>query len=183
MKLHVYISFLLILLSCLGDTSAQEYIVNFKDKGIQFHTPSYYLSSLSNSKKQKRNITPDEKDLPVSSIYKEKIIALNIEILAESKWINSVLIKATDLQIKKLNCLNFIEKVKPIYQSHSFTTEIKQNLPPQAASYWQSKMLQLDELHNNGYNGKGLVIAVFDNGFSNVDINSAFQHLFTSTCH
>ena len=180
MKLQFHISFLLIVLSCLGETSAQEYIVSFKDKGIQFHTPSYYLSSLSNSKKQKRNIIPDEKDLPVSSIYKEKIIALKIEILAESKWINSVLIKATDLQIKKLNCLNFIEKVKPIYHSHSYTTEIKQNLPPQAASYWQSKMLHLDELHNNGYNGKGLVIAVFDNGFSNVDINSAFQHLFTS---
>ena len=44
-------------------------------------------------------------------------------------------------------------------------------------SYWQNKQLNLDCLHNKGYRGKGVTIAVLDAGFYNVDINPLFDSL------
>lgn len=157
---------------------AAQYIVSFKSKGMSFHESSYYLSQNSINKKNKRKIVFDELDLPVNEDYINSIKSLNIQILAKSKWLNCVLIDAEINQLEQLRNLNFIQNIKPTYQSKSILAETKQVLPPQAASYWQSKMLKLDELHNNGYNGKGITIAVFDNGFSNVDKNAAFSHIF-----
>ncbi|MFY8022385.1 MAG: S8 family serine peptidase [Bacteroidia bacterium] len=178
MKLHILLCFLFSLLIYSADSLAQQYIISFKDKGQQFHPAHYYLSETSIRKKENKKIRLDESDLPVCNNYKEQVKSQKVNLLAESKWLNAILVNASQEQVEKLLQLHFIKEIKPVYPSKSFIAASNQKLPPQAASYWQSKMLQLDELHNNGYNGKGMVIAVFDNGFSNVDKNAAFQHLF-----
>lgn len=42
---------------------------------------------------------------------------------------------------------------------------------------WQLKMLGIDELHANGYTGKGVRIAVLDNGFLNADQIEVFKNM------
>ncbi|MFK7971288.1 MAG: S8 family serine peptidase [Bacteroidia bacterium] len=42
---------------------------------------------------------------------------------------------------------------------------------------WQLQTLDIDDLHANGFTGKGVRIAVFDNGFLNVDQLPGFEHL------
>ncbi|MEO0473223.1 MAG: S8 family serine peptidase [Bacteroidota bacterium] len=42
----------------------------------------------------------------------------------------------------------------------------------------QLQMVGLDKLHQAGYSGEGVLIAVFDNGFLGVDTINGFEHLF-----
>lgn len=169
---------LLIFIFLAFHVKAEQYLILLKDKGNCFHTYSYFFSKISLDKKAKRGIELDEKDLPLSEKYLEVISKLNGNILAKSKWINTILVECNSTNANQISNLPFVVSVKPAYSSKSVLAEINQNYPPQASSNWQAKMLQLDELHNNGYTGKGITIAVFDNGFTNIDKNSAFTHLF-----
>jgi hypothetical protein len=44
-------------------------------------------------------------------------------------------------------------------------------------SYWQSKQLNLDCIHAQGYRGQGMTIAVMDAGFNQVNVNPVFDSL------
>ncbi|MEM9981698.1 MAG: S8 family serine peptidase, partial [Bacteroidota bacterium] len=45
-------------------------------------------------------------------------------------------------------------------------------------SFGQVSMLGADEMHLSGHRGQGMVVAIFDAGFNNVDEIPAFKHLF-----
>jgi len=44
----------------------------------------------------------------------------------------------------------------------------------------QVQMLKIDQLHNQGYTGKGMVVAVIDAGFNSADVMAVFDSLFDS---
>lgn len=177
------------------------YWVQLKDKnGNKFSVtaPSAYLSEKSIERRRRQNISINSSDLPVSNTYIDEIKAMDVLILKQSKWFNSILISCPDDdKVEFIKALPYVKEVKKIealsdFQLPSkFQTEAysafppeKMNLPSQPAatlnygySYSQAHQINVDCLHDMGYQGQGMTIAVLDAGFLDANILPAFDSL------
>ncbi len=98
-----------------------------------------------------------------------------------TKWLNGTLIFASDEQLSNILDKEFVRKNTPIIQLYGGTRVqgIAEKCPTKeyASSKSQVEMLGADSLHGLGYAGRGISIAVFDDGFLNVDKIPAFDML------
>lgn len=173
------------------------YVVTFKDKSNSPFTishPEEFLSQKAIDRRQRQKIKINLTDLPISTTYKKSIEDLGIKIRLEIKWFNAVVIQATSnmlSSIQMLPCVASIGSLGPLptYKSKNikpfFRNEILTNLftkkSSQAANYGMAKS-QIEQingglLHNQGYLGQGITIAVLDAGFKNLYDLSIFDNL------
>ncbi|MBX2841327.1 MAG: S8 family serine peptidase [Flammeovirgaceae bacterium] len=168
-----------------GNVLAQEnqFAVFFKDKkGASFSLdqPEQFLSEKSLQRRLKQGIELDEKDLPVSYAYLNELKANDAKIIYTSKWLNGALIEVVDTSAK--------DKIKqlPFLRTPSFplgtlelneVNEIAEELN-YGNSFAQNEMLGVDLMHELGYNGEGITIAIVDGGFNNANEIAAFDRLF-----
>jgi len=126
-------------------------------------------------------------DLPVCSQYIAALNVMGYKLLAKSRWLNAVCLQLSPEQVKEINDLPFVIKVQKARQLQvSKTRETSEEAQAQTSSitfpvsaFWgaalnQTEMLGLDLLHLHRYTGKNVCIAVFDNGFPQVNFMSAF---------
>ncbi len=165
-------------------------IVYFKDK--QDTDESRLLAAkqrLSTSAKRRRYINRgpdrvvDSKDLPIVSDYIEQIRVKAITIRHVLKSLNAVSIDIDLAYVSELADLDFVEhiavvnrlKAKLNYpQTPNFEALPQSTLAPKTietlldygASSRQVSRLNIPVLHDLGFNGEGIKIAVFDAGFS-----------------
>lgn len=147
-----------------------------KDKNLHA-APSLSSQALANRLKQ--GISPDHYDLPVNQIYVQKLTQSGISILAASRWLNAVFAEMTPSQLAWVQKQDFVRSIR-LSSHHS--TSVSHLLPvaaPSTTSYYtQLEMIGLNQMHSDGFTGKGVIIAVFDNGFANVDSLEGFAHIF-----
>jgi len=188
----------LMLAACTLIASAQtRFIVQFKDKkGTQgtITNPSTYLSAKALDRRTRQGIAIDSTDLPISRSYLDSIASVpNVTILNQSKWLNQVLIRTTDAAaITKINSFPFVKannaiapRVRGNGRDKFFETdEYPVNGKPQAP-----QCVQLDYggtvnqihihkgefLHNMGFTGQSMTIAVLDAGFFGYLTNPALD--------
>lgn len=176
--------------------SAQEEAawVYFKDKAnVQqaLANPKSILTQAAITRKNRHGIPIDKRDVPVNPNYISTVKdQMGITVHAKSKWFNCVFVTGTKNNIAALKTLTFIERVvfadrslngsgiKRPYQAqrkqNKFSTQVDFNYG-EAAN--QVQMLQVDYLHQQGFTGEGIRIAIIDAGFPNVNQMSAFQRL------
>jgi serine protease AprX len=163
------------------------YRVYFRDKGTSTpsdFSPSSLLSEKAIKRREKSGIVvPDYRDLPVWSEYLDKIKSMGYTLHCTSKWMNSALFKTggpADQEL--LLSLPYVESVKlvkkpagksPWYNKLDFTEE-KQELPPFDR---QITLVNGYPLHNSGFTGNGVLIAVLDGGFLYADEISSLENL------
>jgi serine protease AprX len=173
------------------NSSAQftKYIIRFKDKaGTPFtiNNPSAYLSAKAIDRRTKQNIAIDETDLPLTPRYIDSIrLAGAVTILNKSKWLNQVCIQTTDsLALVKINSLPFVIASQPVMRpvsiqntrNNKFNEEINSITSLQSAnniedfynygnSYPQIHIHEGEYLHDKGFHGEGMSIAILDAGF------------------
>ncbi len=186
-----------LLLPVTGWAQLQQYVVFFADKDtVTFSTeqPEAFLSPRAIERRQSQNIAIDSSDLPVNPVYLNALEEEGIPIIYTSKWFNAALVEATPESIAELTNLDYIlyaEMVKPRSRNGR-----KNSSSPGGASYGkasrkrsdqrteqllnqeQNEMLGITEMHNRGYNGEGVFVAVFDGGFRGVDDSPFFDHLY-----
>ena len=78
---------------------SDKYWIQFKDKNGSLYSlnkPQEFLSDKALMRRLKYNIKLAENDLPVSSVYIEKLKSLGLNILYSSKWMNGVIIQTND---------------------------------------------------------------------------------------
>lgn len=171
------------------------YIIQLKDKAgttFSISTPSQFLSQRAIDRRLKYNIPITETDLPVNQTYIEGILAIgNLTILNVSKWFNQVCILTTDPSvITKIKALPFVQLTNPIAARRvSFFIPSNKLISPgniitkKAAviarpqsptdvydyglSYPQTHLHNAEFLHNHGFSGEGMQIAIMDAGFFN----------------
>lgn len=176
----------------------QDAWVFFKDKPKAddfLSNPSTMLSAKALERRAKQGIDLDEKDVPIEESYYNTVKSVfGITVLAKSKWLNAIHIQAPQFIIETLvNQNDFISKVE--YADKSLNNEKrnfrvqKRNVEPHnkfekvtedftyGETETQIKMLKADVLHKKGFTGKGIVIAVIDAGFPNVNTLDAFKRL------
>jgi hypothetical protein len=168
-----------------------QYAIYFNDKNnsnYNIYHPEEFLSQRAIQRRNRFEISISENDLPVSPSYIAQIKQFGIKIQHSSKWLNAATIKVnSNFNIELISSLPFVKKVQKVYDSQSETTKKTNKFATEASlqtltdyglSENQIKMINADALHDMGYLGQGMVIAVLDAGFNNVQNNSGFAHLF-----
>ena len=183
-----------------ANSQYSRHLIELTDKkGTPFllSNPSAFLSSESIQRKTTFKIAIDSTDLPVSPIYLDSLRkAGKVEILCTSKWLNMALIKTTDAAaLNKIAQFPFVKKRTPIasraYSSMfpktpdsilATTIETGGKSTQNATLNYGSSNQQIaihegEFLHNGGWTGNGVKIAVLDAGFNRYQNISAFDSL------
>ncbi|MCL2597259.1 MAG: S8 family peptidase [Paludibacter sp.] len=180
------------------DTVRRFYYLQLKDKNnteFSLSAPAAYLSEKALARRQTMNIPIDSTDLPVNSLYINQITATGAEVFALTKWQNGVTIRLADTDtasvLPQLRNLNFITKIEytgidvaDVATSNSNINNRLLSVETSDSDYGDglTPLVQLNgkPLHDMGFRGAGVTIAVIDGGFINADNHIAFDSLRTS---
>ncbi|QTE40042.1 S8 family serine peptidase [Mucilaginibacter gossypii] len=179
----------------ITDENDYKYRLILKDKGTSAYSinkPSEFLSARAIKRRRKRNIPIDGTDLPISPDYIKAIKQVGGVIVAQSKWLNTVSVNTSDqFLVDKYKALPFVKDVVLVWEGPRLsTTPAKYTDIPQPGSN-QTANTPLDygaatanistsngqALHNKGFKGAGIDIAVIDEGFINLKTNPAFNNV------
>ena len=163
------------------------YRIYLKDKGenrTDNFAPSDLLSQRAIARRNKAGITvPDFRDLPVSENYLNQISSKGLTLHCTSKWMNTALFKSqSKIDINALSDLPFVTDVrivkvpgiKGMYNDKLDFIEEQADLPPFDRPL---DMVNGYPLHNSGFDGKDILIAVLDGGFTDADKISSIDGL------
>src|SRR5690606_14296666 len=107
-------------ISTLAD--GNKYVVYLKDKAnsqFQVENPKEFLSERSVARKTKFNIPITVEDIPVNDTYIGELQNLDLKVLYPSRWLNSVLVEATEDVISEVESLNFVKSVNYMAPANS----------------------------------------------------------------
>ena len=171
------------------------YWVKFTDKAnspYSINNPEEYLSQRALERRARLNIAIDEYDIPVNPQYLQAVADCGAQLLNPSKWLNGVSVY-TDSQsvVEAINALEFVEVVRncPDFPEAQRDKEIwmenelkASGSPVMSRGYYggadvQVNQLRVNELHDMGYDGTGVYVAVLDGGFVGTDIHHTFDNM------
>jgi subtilisin family serine protease len=195
----------LVLFCVVSVTQAQysRHIIKFTNKtgsSGSITNPSAFLSAKSIARRTRYNIDYDSTDLPITLRYLDSLKATGaVTILSYSKWLNQALILTTDANaLLKISKLPFVQSNKPaanrpsvIYptkdkfkiditsqaQQLNNTVSTQTDVLLYGSSYGQVHIHKGETLHNAGFQGQGMTIAILDAGFNNYTVLGAFDSL------
>lgn len=171
------------------------YWVQFTDKAnspYSIDNPEAYLSQRALDRRARLGIEIDEYDIPVNPQYLQAVADCGAQLLNPSKWLNGVSIYTSSSSvIDAINALDFVEVVRncenhPEAQRNKeiwLANEMKVSGSPVVArdfyggAHDQVFQLRVNELHDMGYDGTGVVIAVLDGGFVGTDTHHCFDNM------
>lgn len=185
---------------CISQIAPSRYWVKFSDKSgspFSINTPEDFLSPRAIQRRAVQNISIAENDIPVNQTYINAVAATGAQVLNRSKWHNSVTVLSSDsAQIDAINALPFVVSVNAVALAQHPVVDLRNKFEPQTdnvnktevaspsisnADYGmglnQIDMLSGIALHEMGFRGEGVLIAVIDAGFYNVDILTVFDSL------
>jgi subtilisin family serine protease len=198
------IYFLVFLLSFGWTTKglAQDrYAVFFKfkpQKEYSLASPSKFLTEKAIQRRVREKFAVDSLDLPVTAAYLQGISAYSQELLYVSKWLNAAVVVTDAAGKKNMEALPFVQKVEWVAKGFIAKTgnrtvpEISQKPTKnqkwaieesyrEAAAYdFQNDLLGIPAMHQAGFTGKGITVAVFDSGFPGLEKAIPFAHVFTN---
>ncbi len=136
----------------------------------------------------RQNIPMHATDYPLSSRALDQVRSSGVVLYRKSRWLRAVSVIATLEQLVTLRGLPGVVEIRPVAKlkqsaSEFHSTPVKTAYEGseeglQAYSYGQSlaqvNQINLIPLHNAGYAGAGINIALMDGGFSGVELHSAF---------
>lgn len=203
-----FLLFATVLISVVSfaQVSPDKYVVRFTDKDnspYSINSPEEFLTQKALDRRAAHGIAIIENDLPVNPQYLESVSGTGVTILNPSKWLNCVTIYTTDqTALNTIEAFSFVQSVekggnskliddqnseKPFFANESITQAPdagilkalrSSNSYDYGAAANQIQMLNGDVLHDMGYDGAGMTIAILDAGFLNVDDIAAFDSLW-----
>ena len=182
---------IIIFLFCALHISSQEstmYRLILTDKGntpYSIDRPEEFLSQKSIERRAKQGFSVNETDLPISPSYFEALTKAGASIFAHSKWVKTIVVNIPDDEVlENINKLAFIDSLYPVWkgslpQPISIEANEETENTPVAfldfrANDYGDGLTQISFhnghlLHELGYTGEGITIAVMDGGFRNAN--------------
>ena len=176
----------------LHSQESQMYRLYLKDKGnppFSLNHPEDFLSSKSIERRMKQNLPVDSIDLPLDPACLEAITETGATIRSYSKWVKTVVVHLADSTIlPRLERLPFVDSLSCVWKG---TLPAEADFPAESVSlspamrddainsygsgFTQIALNNGQLLHDAGFRGKGMTIAVIDGGFVNVDKIDCFN--------
>lgn len=165
-----------------------KYLVLFNDKNnspYSVNTPLDFLSQKAIDRRFKQGITIKPTDFPPNPAYISSIQQTGATVIYKSRWMNAALVEASETQkntILGLPSVKGIEFNRPLKQvrqqsvKDKFAIENTESLNYGDATA-QIQLLGADAMHNLGFHGEGMLVALLDDGFLNVNTSACLQHL------
>lgn len=201
-----FLAIILLGVAFSGSLAAQDrYAVFYKYKPQQILSldkPSEFLSQKALDRRSKEGVTPDSLDLPVSQKYVDEVYQKSNYILYSSKWFNATLLVTDASNVKEIEALPFVDRVELVGRGfipspnarigkRIYASVTNKYCPPDAENArilaaneetydFQNSLLGIDLMHEEGFTGKGITIAVFDAGFPGAQTASPLAHLQTN---
>ncbi len=176
------------------------YFVQFKDRKntpFSINRPQEFLSTKSIQRRTKQNLKIQEWELPVNPNYLAEINKLG-KVQYTTRWFNGVFVEITDANLSKIRQLEFVKpdminllSVKPDESTDGLIDQKFNSEKPENQAFGsnarseenygvsadQTQMLGIHRMHEKGFRGEGMLIAVLDNAFTRVNTLAHFQHL------
>lgn len=166
-----------------------KYRISLKDKAATEYSlqkPEKYLSEKSIERRKRQGLAIDSTDLPVCRKYVDAIRKKGAHVLVTGKWDNFVTVSCKDStlidEIAKLPFVRSTERVWKGVVKKALKRDSLINAPLRSDSLYgpaitQIEMSRANLLHNAGFKGQGMTIAVIDAGFHNVDKIEAMKNI------
>lgn len=193
-KTRLVFLFSLLVSSWTSLQGQDRYAVHYRFKPTTTYSldrPEELIGEKARLRRDKEHLALDSTDLPVSNRYASVIANEVQEIFYHSKWLNASVVLADVAAIEKIKSFPFVEEVLYVGRggqrvtgragTKNYTDPLKTpGIEANAASTFdfQNHILGIPEMHEDGYRGEGVTIAVFDAGFLNTDEIMGMQHLF-----
>ena len=149
------------------------------------------LTSRAQERRVRQGIGRDSMDLEVSPLYLAELRAAGLQIVTKSRWLNTVVVMRKDgTEVDDWSQLAFVTKVEML------TTTQRASVPePAMADLRKANAIDSDDcsapltqvnalvpLYEAGYRGQGMLVAVLDAGFQNVDRWSWLMERVVGAC-
>lgn len=123
----------------------------------------------------------DHYDLPVNAQYVQEIASRAVRIRHKSRWLNAVSAELKNSEIETIAQLPFVKKIdlvrsarRPMPEVHPAPPSLSKGGDPgihslnYGPSLAQNQQINVVALHDLGYNGSGVMVAMLDAGFNNL---------------
>ena len=199
---QIILSLSLFAFSCqlFAQEDAWVYLTDKENEATSVANPLTILTQKAIDRKARHGVSIDARDVPVNEDYITAIKNANgILVLAKSKWFNAVHVRGEKAAIENLfiNQNNLIEPQKTFINKVVFadrsqgalertTNEKRKSKFEEILTDYnygnanqnnQIKMINGDVLHQTGFTGEGMTVAIMDGGFPNVNTMSSFEAL------
>jgi len=182
--------------------TVKTYLVVFKDKNNSTYSidkPDEFLSEKSIARRQKQGIVINSRDLPVNATYINDVKSIGVTVVNHSKWMNALTISTNEeSKLESIKKLSFVKEIiltadpsaikihSEKFEQSKNTQAISANNSSQKAvasllnygpSFFQANQIGMDCMHDMGYMGQGMTVAVLDAGFFKADSLPAFDSI------
>lgn len=200
-----YLLLLLVSLVFIMDAQAAPayaFRVRFKDKNgtLTFADSLQFLSSKALARRSNQGIALDSSDLPVVKSYIDTVMSTSaaVKLHNVSKWFNQIVVITFDsMKVVDIAALpmvasvqlvarypNGVYKTEMVETNPKFSEPVEYNLHKTRGSsayyglaFQQIDMIGGDCLHDLGFKGEGMDVAIFDVNFRRTDSCSAYDSL------
>lgn len=162
--------------------------------------PQEFLSERAIAKRQRFNIPVTAQDFPVNPNYIQQVknVDSDIRLLASCKWLNTITVYCPNTSaLESIQQLAFVDSLIPVanydlslfgptfgplstpeYEPQTVVLAPKEESYDYGAGYAQIAIHNGHLLHDAGFHGEDMLIAVFDAGWDSVDTIASFANLF-----
>jgi Subtilisin-like serine proteases len=170
-----------------------KYRISLKDKATTSYSldrPKEFLSEKALLRRAKQQLPIDSTDLPVSQSYVDAIRKQGVNIVVKGKWENFVTVSCNDSAlVNNIAQLPFVKEVEKVWispdlskpQMSSKRDSVKNDSVElenyYGAAYKQIELSNGNKLHDAGFKGEGMTVAITDAGFHNVDRITAMDNI------
>ncbi len=199
----IFLSFLV--MQGMSQIAPDTYFVQFSDKNnspYEITNPSGFLSQRALLRRQNQQISIVENDLPVNPQYLAGVAQTGATLLFPTKWLNGVTVQTTSqTALDAISALPYVVSLRQLIDQ-PLKQEIKnkvffaeelvgdqyspalQAYPKQTTVFdYGNGFTQINQingipLHDAGYRGQGMMIAILDGGFTDTETHVAFDSLW-----
>ena len=194
-KFSLLLLFLTVAFFAQAQVATNIYWVQFTDKNdspYSIDNPEAFLSPRALQRRANLGISIDEYDIPVNPQYLQAVADCGVQLINPSKWLNGVSVYTTDVnQMEAVDALPFVAEVRNCtndlkaqeIKDRWMANEMKPTTVNRGMNGYyggaeaQVTQLKVNLLHDMGYDGTGVVVAVLDGGFVGTENASCFDNM------
>lgn len=166
------------------------FFVSFSDKSnspYSISEPEAYLSQKAIDRRSKQDLLITEQDLPVNPQYVDGLKTTGADVYYTSRWLNGAIIQVDSSLLDPISQIEYVSSITYIAKNSKLTrVRSTYQIPSSfltpaniaANSELQLGIMNVPDMHSDGYRGDQMTIAVFDGGFLAAHLYTPIADIF-----